>query len=61
VKAVSKKDFEPLVEEEEKAAQQKRVPTFKAGAAAPAPAQPAPRAPAQPAQRPPTAGGVRKA
>src|SRR6267142_2619435 len=63
VKAVSKKDFEPLVEEEEKAAQQKRVPTFKAGAAAPAPApaQPAPRAPAQPAQRNPLAGGVRKA
>jgi len=51
------------VEEEEKAAQQKRVPTFKAGAVAPAPApaQPAPRAPAQPAQRPPVAGGVRKA
>jgi Tfp pilus assembly ATPase PilU len=63
VKAVSKKDFEALVEEEEKAAQQKRVPTFKAGAAAPspAPAQPAPRAPAQPAQRNPVAGGVRKA
>ena len=63
VKAVSKKDFEPLVEEEEKAAQQKRVPTFKAGASAPAPAapQPAPRAPAQPAQRNPVAGGVRKA
>ncbi|HEY4886177.1 MAG TPA: PilT/PilU family type 4a pilus ATPase [Myxococcales bacterium] len=63
VKAVSKKDFEPLVEEEEKAAQQKRVPTFKAGAAAPspAPAQPAPRAAAQPAQRNPVAGGVRKA
>jgi len=36
VKAVRKKDSSPLVEEEEKAAQQKRVPTFKAGAAAPA-------------------------
>jgi len=48
VKAGSKKDFEPFVEEEEKAAQQKRVPVFKAIAAP----QPQPAAPAQPAQRP---------
>jgi twitching motility protein PilT len=55
VKAVSKKEFEPLVEEEEKAAQQKRVLTFKAAAAATS------AAPAQPAPRPPPAGGARKA
>ena len=48
VKAGSKKDFEPFVEEEEKAAQQKRVPGFKAIAAP----QQQPAAPAQPAQRP---------
>src|SRR3989449_5312498 len=41
VKAVSKKDFEAFVEEEEKAAQQKRLPIFKASAASAAPA-PAP-------------------
>jgi twitching motility protein PilT len=65
VKAGNKKDFEPFVEEEEKAAQQKRVPVFKAVAAgqpqAAAPAQPAPRpqpAPAQPAQRAPQAGNA---
>jgi hypothetical protein len=29
VKAVSKKDFEPLVDEEEKAEQAKRAPVFK--------------------------------
>jgi twitching motility protein PilT len=48
VKAVSKKEFEPLVEEEEKAAQQKRAPVFKAAAPGPAAsaAQTAPRAPA---------------
>src|SRR5205807_4020088 len=39
VKAVSKKDFEPLVDEEEKAAQQKRQPSFKSKPPAPAPAQ----------------------
>jgi twitching motility protein PilT len=55
VKAVSKKDFEPLVEEEEKAAQQKRVLTFKAAAAAP------PAAPAQSAPRGLPAGAARKA
>jgi twitching motility protein PilT len=55
VKAVSKKEFEPLVEEEEKAAQQKRVLTFKAAAAAPS------AAPAQPAPRAPPAGAARKA
>jgi len=35
VKAVSKKEFEPLVDEEEKAAQQKRIPIFKSSAATP--------------------------
>jgi Tfp pilus assembly ATPase PilU len=51
VKAVSKKDFEPLVDEEEKAAQQKRQPSFRSQAQ---PAKPAgapksvpPPAPAQ--------------
>ena len=58
VKAVSKKDFEPLVDEEEKAAQQKRVPVFKSNPAASATngagPQPAarPAAPAQAAPRP---------
>jgi len=36
VKAVSKKEFEPMVDEEEKAAQQKRIPIFKSSAASPA-------------------------
>jgi len=69
VKAVSKKEFEPLVEEEEKASQQKRAPVFKqaaasaagtpqavprAAAAPPAP-QPVPRAAAAPAPVPATA------
>jgi len=45
VKAVSKKDFEPFVEEEEKAAAQKRAPNFKA-VAVPTPASPQPQAPA---------------
>jgi Tfp pilus assembly ATPase PilU len=72
VKAVSKKDFEPFVEEEEKAAAQKRAPNFKtvAVAAVPTPAQPQPTAPAPatrpsahpqaPAARPAAAGGTRK-
>jgi twitching motility protein PilT len=73
VKAVSKKDFEPLVEEEEKAAQQKRAPLFKQAAASaaavpqavsrapaqPSAAQPAPR-PAAPQPRPVAGNGARK-
>jgi len=65
VKAGSKKDFESFVDEEEKAAQQKRVPVFKAVAqpaqasgaqpAAPQPQRPAPAA-AQPAPRMPQTG-----
>jgi twitching motility protein PilT len=56
VKAISKKDFEPYVEEEEKAAAQKRAPNFKAVAAGPAPGNGAPASPLQkpagPAARP---------
>src|SRR2546422_6610091 len=37
VKAVSKKDFEPFVEEEEKAAAQRRAPNFKTVGVAPGP------------------------
>jgi twitching motility protein PilT len=48
VKAVGKKDFEPLVDEEEKAAQQKRQPNFKVPAK---PAQPAAPASVPPAAR----------
>ena len=50
VKAVSKKDFEPFVDEEEKEAQRKRTPGFKTQAAPPA-ANGAPRSP------PPANGG----
>jgi twitching motility protein PilT len=39
VKAVSKKDFEPLVDEEEKAEQARRAPVFKTAAVPPAPAR----------------------
>ena len=46
VKAVSKKDFEPLVDEEEKAAQAKRQPNFKA----PVPAKSAPPPAPEPAR-----------
>src|SRR2546425_12895376 len=56
VKAVSKKDFEPFVEEEEKAAAQRRAPDFKtvAGGAVPTPAPPqAPPAGAAPGPPPP--------
>jgi len=75
VKAVSKKDFEPFVEEEEKAAAQKRAPNFKTVAVAPVPTPqpqgaatgpapaPATRPSAQPqapAPRPAAAGGTRK-
>ncbi len=76
VKAVSKKEFEPLVDEEEKAAQQKRVPVFKSNPAASVPngaapqpaarpaapaAQPAPRpAAVAPARAPAGGNGVRK-
>jgi twitching motility protein PilT len=51
VKAVSKKDFEPFVEEEEKAAAQRRAPNFKTVAVA---AVPTPAPPQAPAQAPPT-------
>jgi len=44
VKAISKKDFEPFVEEEEKALAQKRAPNFKAVAAPPPPSNGAPAA-----------------
>jgi len=57
VKAVSKKDFEPFVEEEEKAAAQKRAPNFKAVAVAQAPAPSEPHAPGTrsvAAEQPPT-------
>src|SRR5207245_9578788 len=76
VKAVSKKDFEPFVEEEEKAAAQKRAPNFKTVAVAPVPAPPQPQGagagpapvpatrpsapPQAPAPRPAAAGGTRK-
>jgi len=50
VKAVSKKDFEPFVDEEEKEAQRKRTPGFKTQAAPPA-ANGAPRS------QPPANGG----
>jgi len=75
VKAVSKKDFEPFVEEEEKAAAQKRAPNFKTVAVAPVPTPqpqgaatgpapaPATRPSAQPqapTPRPAAAGGTRK-
>src|SRR2546429_5120304 len=54
VKAVSKKDFEPFVEEEEKAAAQRRAPNFKTVAVAPGPTPAPPPAPAQaPPPRPP--------
>ncbi len=65
VKAVSKKEFEPLVEEEEKEAQQKRTASFKVQA----PPQPAAAAPASqppsasktpPASKPGKAPGARK-
>ena len=58
VKAVSKKDFEPLVDEEEKAAQQKRAPVFKQAAASaagvpqPVPRTAPPAAAVQPVPRP---------
>jgi hypothetical protein len=62
VKAVSKKEFEPFVEEEEKAAAQKRVPNFKAVAVPPAANQPATSAPRpavpQPQARPAAAAGA---
>jgi len=55
VKAVSKKDFEPFVEEEEKAAAQRRAPNFKTVAVAAVPTPAPPQAPAAgPAQAPPT-------
>ncbi|TMA19068.1 MAG: PilT/PilU family type 4a pilus ATPase [Deltaproteobacteria bacterium] len=41
VKALSKKDFEPLLDAEEKLAQQKRIPIFKPSAAIPTRPQPA--------------------
>ena len=40
VKALSKKDFEPLLDAEEKLAQQKRIPIFKPSAAIPTRPQP---------------------
>jgi Tfp pilus assembly ATPase PilU len=68
VKAVSKKDFEPLVDEEEKAAQANRTPNFKSVAVPqhPAAAEGQPQArppPVRPAQPPAAAPAqrVRKA
>ena len=55
VKAVSKKDFEPLVDEEEKAMQQKRQPNFKLQQSAPAqppPVQSKPPPPNKPQPQP---------
>jgi twitching motility protein PilT len=61
VKAVSKKDFEPFVEEEEKAAAQKRAPNFKA-VAVPSSAPSQPQAPAaRPATAQPQPAGARPA
>jgi len=61
VKAVSKKDFEALVDEEEKAAQQKRTPNFKTvvpAASPPAAKAPAASRPPPPASKPPPAKKV---
>jgi Tfp pilus assembly ATPase PilU len=56
VKAVSKKDFESMVDEEEKAAQQKRAPVFKQAAASAAGVpQAVPRTAGQPNPAPPAA------